>query len=114
VRDSTSRPSLPIARYAGRFTDAWYGDVTVSYNDGKLSMQMVPTPELVGELQHWQFDTFVVRWKDRSLRADAFITFQLAPDGQVESARMAPFNDEVDFSFDFQDLRLIRERRAQP
>jgi CubicO group peptidase (beta-lactamase class C family) len=114
VRDSTSRPSLPIARYAGRFTDAWYGDVTVSYNDGKLSMQMVPTPELVGELQHWQFDTFVVRWKDRSLRADAFITFQLAPDGQVESARMAPFNDDVDFSFDFQDLRLIRERRVQP
>ncbi len=113
-RDSLSRPSLPIERYAGRFTDKWYGDVTVTVNNGRLSLAMQPTPELVGDLQHWQFDTFVVRWKDRSLRADAFITFQLSPDGQIESARMAPFSADVDFSFDFQDLRLIRDRRSTP
>ena len=114
ARDSLSKPSLPIERYAGRYTDAWYGDVTVAAQNGKLSLAMLPTPELIGDLQHWQYDTFVVRWKDRSLRADAFITFQLAPDGQVESAKMAPFSDEVDFSFDFQDLRLIRERKPVP
>ena len=88
--------------------------VVVSTLSGELSIAMQPTPELVGELQHWQYDTFVVRWKDRSLRADAFITFQLTPDGQVESARMAPFSDDVDFSFDFQDLKLVRERRPVP
>lgn len=114
ARDSLSKPSLPIERYAGRYTDTWYGDVTVTVQNGRMSLAMLPTPELVGELQHWQYDTFVVRWKDRSLRADAFITFQLAPDGQVESAKMAPVSDEVDFSFDFQDLKLVRERRPVP
>jgi CubicO group peptidase (beta-lactamase class C family) len=114
ARDSLSKPSLPIERYAGRYTDAWYGDVTVSVANGRLSVAMLPTPDLVGALEHWQYDTFVVRWKDRSLRADAFITFQLTPDGQVSSARMAPFSDEVDFSFDFQDLKLIRDRRTAP
>ena len=114
ARDSLSRPSLPTDRYAGRYTDSWYGDVIVTSQNGTLSIAMQPTPELVGELQHWQSDTFVVRWKDRSLRADAFITFQLAPDGQVESARMAPFSDEVDFSFDFQDLKLARVRGSLP
>ena len=114
TRDSLSKPSLPIARYAGRYTDTWYGDATVSVSDGKLTLAMLPSPDLVGELQHWQYDTFVVRWKDRSLRADAFITFQLTPDGQVESAKMAPFSDEVDFSFDFQDLKLVRSRGTTP
>lgn len=114
LRDSLSKPSLPIVRYVGTYTDTWYGDVLVTSQNGTLSIAMQPTPELVGELQHWQYDTFVVRWKDRSLRADAFITFQLAPDGQVESARMAPFSNEVDFSFDFQDLRLVRERKIAP
>ena len=114
ARDSLSKPSLPIERYAGRYTDAWYGDVTVAAQNGKLSLAMLPTPELIGDLQHWQYDTFVVRWKDRSLRADAFITFQLAPDGQVEGAKMAPVSDEVDFSFDCQDLKLVRERRSTP
>ncbi len=114
TRDSLSKPSLPIQRYAGRYSDTWYGDATVTVNNGKLTLAMLPTPELVGELQHWQYDTFVVRWKDRALRADAFITFQLTPDGQVESAKMAPFSDEVDFSFDFQDLKLVRAPRVTP
>ena len=34
-------------------------------------------PSLVGELEHWQYDTFVVRWRDRELRADAYVTFTL-------------------------------------
>lgn len=114
ARDSLSKPSLPIERYAGTYTDRWYGDATVTVTNGKLAIAMLPSPDLVGDLQHWQYDTFVVRWKDRSLRADAFITFQLTPDGQVESARMAPFSDDVDFSFDFQDLTLLRTRRTAP
>jgi Domain of unknown function (DUF3471). len=64
------------------------------------------TPSLVGDLSHWQHDTFVARWRDRELRADAFVTFALNPDGSIERARMVPVSDETDFSFDFQDLEL--------
>jgi len=64
------------------------------------------TPSLVGDLEHWQYDTFLVRWRQRDLRADAFITFSLEPDGSIERARMVPASPAVDFSFDFQDLDL--------
>jgi hypothetical protein len=33
-------------------------------------------------------------------------TFSLNPDGTVERLKMVPTSDEVDFSFDFQDLVL--------
>ncbi len=107
ARDSLSRPARPLAEYAGTYRDDWYGDVRVSHDDGKLSIRFVPTPALVGDLIHWQYETFLVRWRDRELRADAFITFQLGPDGKVAEARMAPASPSVDFSFDYQDLRLI-------
>jgi len=29
ARGGTSRPSLPLAGYAGVYTDGWYGDVVV-------------------------------------------------------------------------------------
>ena len=61
---------------------------------------------MVGDLIHWQYDTFVARWRDRELRADAYVTFALNPDGSIEQVRMAPASEEVDFSFDFQDLLL--------
>ena len=47
-------------------------------------------------------------WRDRELRADAYVTFALKPDGSVDRVKMAAVSPATDFSFDFQDLLLIR------
>ncbi|SEI86014.1 serine hydrolase [Frateuria terrea] len=106
ARDKNSRPSLPLAGYAGTYRDPWYGDVVVSREGGKLRMRFSHTPQLVGTMTPWQHDTFTVRWDDRTLNADAFVTFALDQDGHVREARMEPISPLTDFSFDFQDLRL--------
>ncbi|MNC93406.1 hypothetical protein D3C83_100290 [compost metagenome] len=71
-----------------------------------MTIRFTKTPDLVGDLEHWQYDTFVARWKDRELRADAFVTFSLNPDGSIEHAKMSAVSPATDFSFDFQDLLL--------
>ena len=109
-RDSTSGPSLPLAAYAGRYTDPWYGDVTIADENGKLVMRFSHTPGLVGDLVHWQQDTFIARWRDRELRADADVTFALDPDGTVDHATMRAVSPLTDFSYDFQDLYLTPSR----
>jgi CubicO group peptidase (beta-lactamase class C family) len=106
ARDTASRPSLPTASYAGTYRDAWYGDIVIVEEGGKLVLRFTKSPLLVGDMEHWQHDTYVVRWHDRTLRADAYITFALNPDGTIAQARMVPTSPAVDFSFDFQDLRL--------
>jgi CubicO group peptidase (beta-lactamase class C family) len=111
ARDSTARPSLPLERYAGTYTDRWYGDVTIAMENGKLVMRFSHTPSLVGDLVPWQHDSFVARWRDRELRADAFVTFALTPDGAIDQARMRAVSPETDFSYDFQDLLLVPRRK---
>ncbi len=106
ARDSLSRPHLPLEKYAGLYRDAWYGDIAIAQENGGLVMRFGHTPALVGDLEHWQYDTFVARWRDRSLRADAFVTFTLTPDGQVGEARMQAVSPATDFSFDFHHLLL--------
>jgi len=101
-----SGPSLALAGYAGRYRDPWYGDVTITDEGGKLVMRFTRSPQLVGDLEHWQYDSFLVKWRDRELRADAFVTFSLTPQGGIEQARMEPASSSVDFSYDFQDLVL--------
>jgi hypothetical protein len=110
-RDTASRPSLPLARYAGTYTDAWYGDIGIALENGKLVIRFSHTPSLVGDLEHWQYDTFIARWRDRELRADAYVTFALDPDGSIAQAKLAAVSPETDFSFDFQDLLLKPSRR---
>ena len=100
------KPQLPLSGYAGVWRDPWYGDVSLTEAGGALNIQFLKTAQLKGRLEHWQGETFIIRWDDRSLNADAFITFQLDPDGKPVGARMESISPLTDFSFDFQDLRL--------
>ena len=97
---------MPLAKYAGAYRDVWYGDIEIVEQGGRLSMRFTHTPALTGDLEHWQHDTFIVRWKDRELRADAYVTFALNPDGSIDQAKMRAASPDTDFSFDFQDLLL--------
>jgi hypothetical protein len=106
ARAADSKPSLPLEKYAGHYTDAWYGDAAIDLEQGKLVMRFSHSPALTGDLDHWQYDTFKARWRDRSLAADAFVTFALNADGTIRQVNMIPVSPLTDFSFDFQDLLL--------
>jgi CubicO group peptidase (beta-lactamase class C family) len=109
TRDSLSKPALPLQKYAGMYTDMWYGNILITYKDGKLILKFMQTPGMEGEMEHWQYDTFIVRWFDREMRADAYITFSLRPDGSIELAKMKAVSPDTDFSYDFHDLLLKPE-----
>ncbi|WP_460877558.1 serine hydrolase [Rhodanobacter koreensis] len=106
ARDKSSKPSLPLAQYAGIYRDPWYGDVIISHENGKLRLRFSKTAQLIGTMTPWQHDTFIVRWDDRALNADAFVNFSMDVDGHIREVRMQPMSPLTDFSFDFQDLRL--------
>lgn len=101
-----SNPSLPLEKYAGVYRDTWYGDVYVIRKGGQLEMQFSRSPLLAGPMEHFQYNTFIARWKAREMNADAFVTFDLNPDGSIERVRMKPVSTSTDFSYDFQDLDL--------
>lgn len=109
-RDSLSHPSLPLEKYTGSYTDAWYGTITIEMKNGKLFMQFGATPSLGGFLEHYQYDTFIARWSDPEMRADAFVTFSLYHDGSIEQVKMKAVSPSTDFSFDFHDLLLKPEK----
>ncbi|MET0267246.1 MAG: serine hydrolase [Duganella sp.] len=114
ARAAQSTPSLPLAAYDGEYEDAWYGTVSISEEGGKRLMRFSRTPDLTGELEHFQHDTFIVRWKDRNFNADAYVSFALNPDGSIERMKMAPISKETDFSYDFQDLALTPKPKKPP
>lgn len=107
ARDADSESSLPLSGYVGTYRDPWYGDVAINRQGGKLILRFTRTAQLVGDLSHWQHDTFVVRWNERWLNADAFVNFALDPDGKIREVRMQAISPLTDFSFDFHDLRLV-------
>lgn len=112
-RAAKSAPSLPMASYDGDYEDAWYGTVSIKTVGKKHVMSFSKTPDLTGELEHFQHDTFIVRWKERNFNADAYVTFALNPDGSIERMKMAPVSMETDFSYDFADLSFAPVKKPK-
>ena len=110
-RNANSRPSLPLAELRRPVSRPLVRRRRRSRSAPASSPSPSPTrKQLTGDLEHWQYDTFVARWRDRTLDADAYVTFSLKPDGSIEEAKMQPVSPLTDFSFDFQDLDLRRVR----
>jgi CubicO group peptidase (beta-lactamase class C family) len=94
--------------YIGTYHDLWFGDVVISVKNGKLWFDSKRSPKLTGEMFAYKGNTFVVKWRDRSMDADAYVNFSLNTEGLGAGITMKPISPLTDFSYDFQDLDLKR------
>ena len=84
-RVTGTKPTLPLARYAGVYADSLYGDVTVTAAGGGLRLK---AGTLEASLEHWQYDTFRIQWDNR-WQGEGLLTFIMGTDG-------APSRVEID------------------
>ena len=95
--------------YMGKYKDAWLGEVVISLKNGKLWFDSKRSPKLTGEMLPFKGNSFVVKWNDRSMDADAYVIFSLDERGLASGITMKPISPLTDFSYDFQDLDLRRQ-----
>jgi hypothetical protein len=82
ARPQKTRPSLPLADYAGKYFDPLVGETQISASkDGKLTLAMQPNATF--ELTHWSYDSFEAA-DTRAPEEDHFrITFARGADGRI-------------------------------
>lgn len=96
--------SIDIANYMGTYEDQWFGKVTISRQNDRLYFKADRSPKLKGKMTYYKGNTFIVKWEDRSLNADAYVIFSLDKEGEANGIKMQAISPITDFSFDFQDL----------
>lgn len=108
--EDAAPPSMPLSAYVGTYRDPWYGDVRIRM-DGpdRLFIDMGRSEILDGDLTHYDGDRFAAFWPDKSLKADAFVDFTVE-NGKVTGMKMKAISDLTDFSYDFHDLDLKRQK----
>ena len=100
-----TQPSHAPEAYAGDYRCPMYGDASVVCEDGKLVLRFHPNPELVADLEHLHYDTFVIRWR-KTFAWFAEGTIQFVPDasGVFDELRLDVPNDDLWFD----ELKLKR------
>lgn len=104
----TGKAATDISLFTGTYKDAWLGDILISVKNGKPWFDSKRSPKLTGELFPYKGNTFVVKWRDRSMDADAFVNFTLDEQGRGAGMTMRAISPLTDFSYDFHDLDCKR------
>jgi CubicO group peptidase (beta-lactamase class C family) len=112
VQQKTSSAKTDDSLYTGTYSDKWFGEVIISFKNGKLWFDSRRSPKLTGELLAYKGNTFIAKWNDRSMDADAFVMFYLDSNGKASGIKMKAISPSTDFSFDFQDLDFIRKENV--
>ncbi len=91
---------IDVKKYVGTYKDNWLGEIVLSERKGKMYFHSTRSTQLSGEIFFYKDQTFAVKWNNRSLLADAFLTFS----EDATKIKMKPISPLTDFSYDFQDL----------
>jgi CubicO group peptidase (beta-lactamase class C family) len=84
-RVANTRPSLPLAAYAGTYRHLTYGDVVVTLQGDALRVKFGRAYD--GTLSHWQYEMFRARWQDR-LSGEGTVTFRPDGTGRITALQM--------------------------
>ncbi|WP_281298451.1 serine hydrolase [Flavobacterium limnophilum] len=108
AKNQKEKLKIDYKKYTGLYVDNWFGKIELFEKKGKLLFKSIRSPKLVGEVFFYKDNTFTVKWNNRSFNADAFLLFEMDETGKSIQIKMKPISDLTDFSYDFQDLDLIR------
>jgi hypothetical protein len=88
-----------------------YGQAEVRLENGKLVLTLLPNPDLVGDLSHWHYDTFVIEWRKKfPWFGSGKVQFVLDQNARVAEMKIDVPNED----FWFTELEFKKEAPKAP
>lgn len=108
ARKTDTKPSLSLKDYAGTYSSEMYGDATIAEENGKLVLRLAPAPNFVADLEHWNYDTFLIKWR-ASVNYNfprGWVIFTIDKNGKTDQLKI----DQPNNDFWFYELDLKRSK----
>jgi hypothetical protein len=90
-----TKPSHALSDYLGRYQSQLYGDIELIEQKGAMKIKLFPHPKVTGDIEHWHYDTFLVKWSDRGW-GESMMYFDLSDEGDIMQFRMSVRPDWID------------------
>lgn len=107
VRTENTKPSHPLESYTGNFQCPLFGAASVALEDGKLLLRLTSNPDMVADLEHQHYDSFVIRWRSKFAWFDeGSILFVANSRGEFDQLKLDVPNEDLWFyELDFRRVK---------
>lgn len=112
VPDTSARVPLALADAAallGTWRDPWFGEVSLCAKGSDVEWRALKSPLLAGRVMRVG-ERLLVDWHDERADAEAWLVPVAAAGDRPAKLTLAKVDPNADFSWDFEDLELVRER----
>ena len=79
----------------GTYISRLYGEAEIYEQNRELKIRLSAHPKITGTIQHWQYNTFLVKWTD-VIFDENFVYFDLDDQGGIKQFRMSVRPDWID------------------
>ena len=97
--DSTAKFYLPLSQLTGNYQDEVYGDVSLTAAGQGMVMEFKQLPYLIADLKYFQYNTFIATFRNKGLKADAYVSFALNPNGTPDQVKLKIIDPDSDITF---------------
>ena len=112
IEESRVRNSLPsksLREYAGKYHSKMYGDAIIKIEEEKLIIVLQEHKCIQGVVEHWQYNTFRVKWTD-PVWDESFMHFDFTDKGEISKFRIKIRPDWIDtWEYNFEKLTGMAE-----
>jgi CubicO group peptidase (beta-lactamase class C family) len=88
----------PLEAFVGTYSGDLYGEVKVFLENGHLVADFVPAPNLIGDLTHWEYNTFEINLRHTPLLPRGKVNFVLDMDGKPDELKIDIPNPDFFFT----------------
>ncbi|MFW6020450.1 MAG: serine hydrolase [Bacteroidales bacterium] len=104
-KDPSLKPTHELEAYTGTYSGPMYGDAEVTIKDGKLHVQLVPSPRYYSTLEHLRHNTFIIELKEFPRFPPGTCNFVLDKYGEPKEMKISIPNPD----FYFEELKFIKQ-----
>lgn len=105
-KDASLPPSRELKAYTGTYSGEMYGDAEVSLTkEGKLHIQLVPSPKYYSTLEHLRYNTFIIRLEEFPRFPAGTVQFVLDKFGEPTELKIEIPNPD----FYFEELKFLKQ-----
>jgi len=97
-RIPNTKPALALKNYTGTYGGDLYGNAEVKIKDGHLVLDFLPSDVLIGDLSHWQYETFKIKLRHSPTLPEGTVSFILNKEGKAEELKVDIPNPDFDFT----------------
>jgi hypothetical protein len=95
VKIDGTKPTHKISDYLGMYSSKLYGEVEIYEQNKEVKIRLSPHPNIIGAIEHWQYETFFVKWNDMGW-GESLLYFDLDNLGEIQQFRMSVRPDWID------------------